>query len=696
MPTVLKFKTFPEILADSFVSIRALLGSGLALLPAQVLRSILEVTALSDAEQYVQIARLLDLFALDECKGDDIDRKARDYGSDFFKDLRRRPARTSISKISVSDGTLLKRAVLAAAVQKGATTFTVPAGTGSPFPTSGALVLERGTAREERIAYTRLNDTFTTIEPAALAFPHAINGEVLTVAIQSYITAGVGIGALSVTLAAGTGAAWPASGNVILDRDNANREKLAFTRVGDVLTIAATTFAHAIKATAILSTNGSDRAIASGLTCYAPATTAGKQVTFRINDAGPFSLLDGDYVSSLIPVESDAVGAATLVGASTISKWTSPPFVNATVTNPLAATRGADREKDDPYKARIKAFIQSLSRGTPLAIQTLVTGLYDETSNAEVAFAQVVEPVAPGTSILYITDGTSGFTLDQQVFAGRDVLIRDATAGDRRAKLSKYGPFQKVISPDNQRTPRLFKSSLAGSATSVGANYLEDTSLSMNPGDYLNYYLKTDDDQFFQITGNTGIRFTLNAGGATPSLGSYSVFDLSATPLAPDTDYIFNEATGDLELAVALAAHHALVAADDNNTLVGAYTYTSGLGAYVQRKVNGDPTDFNTFPGIRASGTKVLVAVPTVTSPGFVIQVVAAKGFTDAQLAPLVEAAVTNYVNSLGIGEDIVLAKIIGLVQAIPGVADVYILSPLANVPVPDGQMARDPNVQVA
>ena len=205
----------------------------------------------------------------------------------------------------------------------------------------------------------------------------------------------------------------------------------------------------------------------------------------------------------------------------------------------------------------------------------------------------------------------------------------------------------------------------------------------------MGFILKTDDDQFYTITANTAVRVSINAGGSTPSLGSYAIFDFS-TVLVPGTDYIFNRTTGDLEMVTALVAHDSVVAANDGAAPgVGAYTYTAGLGAYVQRVVNGDRTVPEDFPGLKALGTNVLVLAPTVVSETFEVQVVAARGFSDVQLAALATSAIETYVNSLGIGVNIVLSEIVRLVKNIPGVDDVRMILPTTNIAVPDGQIPR-------
>ena len=360
--------------------------------------------------------------------------------------------------------------------------------------------------------------------------------------------------------------------------------------------------------------------------------------------------------------------------------------------------RGRDRENDDAYRERLRDFIQSLNSGSALSIETALAGRVDTFSGRIIAFAQVVEPVSPGESTLYVTDGSVTFSIDFQVFAGRDVLISDADLGDARSRLNNLGPFKEIATPLAMRTPRIFKSLERGVADSVGADFLEDSTQTLTPGAHVGQYLKTDDDQFYLITANTAIRFTISAGGATPSLGAYAVIDFTASPLEPGVDYDFSQSTGELELTVALVANDALVAADDGAApSVGAYTYTRGLAAFAQRLVNGDPSDLQNFPGLKSTGTQVLVTAPTVISPSFTVQVVTASGVTDADLEDTVKGVIQAYVNGLGIGDNIILSEIIRLVKGLAGVNDTKLLAPTSNVSVPDGQLARidDTNITV-
>jgi hypothetical protein len=233
----------------------------------------------------------------------------------------------------------------------------------------------------------------------------------------------------------------------------------------------------------------------------------------------------------------------------------------------------------------------------------------------------------------------------------------------------------------------LFKSSERGISTAVGVNYVDDTTKSWTINAFVGFYLKTDDNQFYEITANTATRLTV---AGTPSSGSYALFDFSVAPLIPGTDFAFNEATGDVELTSSLVVHDSLVAASDGASVgLGAYQYSTGLAAYVQRVVNGDDGDFLNMPGLRALGTRCVVAVCNVVTRTFTLKVVAARNYTDAQLRSPVQVAVQTYVNSLGIGANVILSEVVRQVKSLPGVDDVLIIDPQANFTVASGQLIR-------
>jgi uncharacterized phage protein gp47/JayE len=697
MPTSLRFLTYPELLANMFAHAAAPASSG-GIGPAadlnrgSQLRTILECAALSDADQHVQMSRIPNLFSLDKCRGDDLDQRAAEIGSEILVDLRRLQANTSTASIVVGNGTFLQKTTIAIDATHDSATFVVVNGTA--FPTSGAVTLNAGSANAEELIYTRSGNTFTVVLSGTLTVlqrSHASGEPVTSVSIRSTLASGVIVGATTATLLAGTGAAWTATGTIIFDRSTTTQEKIAFTRSGDTLTLATSaTFAHSAGSTVIQGTDGTDHVIPVGAQPNVPPSRSTPQINFSVQQPGG-TLFDGDFVSGLIPVQSVLVGASTRVGGNQITGWTTPPFAGATVTNPSSATRGADREDDDTYRQRIKDTVQSFSGGgTPLSIVTKVKGLEDPETGAQVAFVQMVEPVLPGQSLLYITDGTSGFSLRQQPFLGRDVIISDASVGDARGKLGTYGPPYSY-STTSPVSPRLFSSAgtARGVSTSVGTNFLEDTTQSFTVNAFAGMFLKTIDNVFRQIASNTAIRFVLSSGDS-PTSGAFSVYNLLGSPLVPGTDFSFNPSTGDIELVTSLSLHDGLVAASDGaSPSLGAYLYSSGLAAHVQRTVNGDPADYSTFPGLRVGGNWVLVAVPTTISQAFVLSVVPARGFTLAQLVSPVQIAVQTMINASGMGAKIEISDLIVAVKLVPGVDDVIPVTPSANISVPSGTLMR-------
>lgn len=717
MPTPLKLKTFTQIMSGMFNTARSLLGMGVDLNRGSVIRTVFEASALQDSEQYVQIGRLMDLFSIDTCFNEDLDRRALDFGLIFDEEFGRFGAMTSIGHVIIGDSNLQpSKGILEFDATAGDTSFSIfqNAAPNDFITIAGSAVFFVKIGRpdinqqETVLVSAVLGGSPTELVCTILAplgglqFLHRAGENVRLSAVATQVAAGIGAGATSVTVLAGTGAAFPGS-TIIFDRDVPSlRESRPLTGVvGDTLSwTAPTSFAHALGSMVIKSTVGSDRALGAGLSIFVPVNFGTQQIDFVTTEAS--TLLDGDRETQAIAIESKLPGAGTKATSNTIIAFQSKPFPTATVTNPDPCIRGRDRELDTQYKIRLKKLLQSLSRSTKNAIEVRVQGLLDPTSQKVVEFAQVQESVGYGVSNLYITDGSATFVIDTQVVSGREVLISSAKTGDRRARLRGNAPYAFLYDPLNpgNTTPRLFKSLDRGTATAVGANSLTDTNhVGGFPPGHVGFWLKTDDDQFYQITGAAGFTLTLAAGGATPSLGNYAIFNLNADPLKPsivnppllNEDYVFDPSTGDLELilANALTNKDALIVADDNVPGIGRYTQTLGLGAFVQKVVNGVPTDFQNFPGIKAAGTQVYVKAPNILIPSFVVQIVPAEGFTDAQLTDPVRSAVERTVNSGGIGQQVILSDIIVEVKKTTGLKDAKILSPSDNIQVLPNELVR-------
>lgn len=111
--------------------------------------------------------------------------------------------------------------------------------------------------------------------------------------------------------------------------------------------------------------------------------------------------------SGLVAAVAEEPGSDGNVAANTIIKFVSKLAGVDEVTNPSAFQFGSDQETDDAFRARIKAYIASLSRSTITAIESAVLGAQDPTTGATVLFVKAIEDVVNrGYVTTYIDDGT--------------------------------------------------------------------------------------------------------------------------------------------------------------------------------------------------------------------------------------------------------------------------------------------------
>lgn len=161
------------------------------------------------------------------------------------------------------------------------------------------------------------------------------------------------------------------------------------------------------------------------------AADANGTIRYRTSAAG--SILAGNTQSAPIPVTATEAGTRGNVDANTIVRILSRIAGVTAVTNPSAVTNGQDRESDESFRARIKAFVRSLARGTVAALEATAKNAR-LTDGSRVLFAKVFEdPFENGYVQLYIDDGTGNTdTFDTTYIAGYDVILSPALGGERR------------------------------------------------------------------------------------------------------------------------------------------------------------------------------------------------------------------------------------------------------------------------
>lgn len=235
---------------------------------------------------------------------------------------------------------------------------------------------------------------------------------------------------------------WSTTGNVYLGRGTTNFEgPLPYTSIvdnGTFFTINLSTSLekdHLLSESVIDGQNTTDRQILAGTKVRIPANNISPEIEYvTLRDS---VIPAGEDVSDSIPVVAVNAGSASNAGINTITLFSTPPFVGATVTNTNAFINGRDSESDESFRDRIKAYSSSLARGTKQAILSAVKGVSDETDGKQVESAFITEPAYIGDpSILYIDDG-QGF---QPSYSGQsvDLLIASASGTEEFLQLANY------------------------------------------------------------------------------------------------------------------------------------------------------------------------------------------------------------------------------------------------------------------
>ena len=248
------------------------------------------------------------------------------------------------------------------------------------------------------------------------------------------------------------------SGTLIIGRGTGNEEEVTYS-------VAPTNFSnyyrftldsalvnnHVVEETVILK-QGSDEVILAGTILRVPATGTSDEIQFTLDNDQ--TLLAGEASVDNCNVTAVAAGTDSNISIGAISgtsAFPNPPFSGARATNTAKFTTGTDRESDDELKDRIKAAVQSLSKGVKQAIQNAIVGLVDQVTSKRVVSASIVLPqTETGPVKVYIDDGT-GFepSFSQKGF---ETVISSSTSGEERLQLDEF-PLAKAQIENNKIEP---------------------------------------------------------------------------------------------------------------------------------------------------------------------------------------------------------------------------------------------------
>ena len=151
-------------------------------------------------------------------------------------------------------------------------------------------------------------------------------------------------------------------------------------------------------------------------------------VKYRTTAAGQITA--GNTSSAPVDVVALEAGERANVDGASIVKFVSRVAGVTAVTNAVSLENGRDRESDREFRARLKSYVQSLSRGTVTALEGFARNVR-LSDGRRVLFAKVVEGITPsGLVDLYIDDGTGGVEEYSVTYLGApDTLLAAALGG---------------------------------------------------------------------------------------------------------------------------------------------------------------------------------------------------------------------------------------------------------------------------
>lgn len=435
---------------------------------------------------------------------------------------------------------------------------------------------------------------------------------------------------------------------------------------------------HSVGDRVSLVSGASSRSVNTSTVIQTPPTATQSPKTFITQE--PAFIVAGNFFSNEVLVQAQSTGPGSNVSANRLVQFAgSPPFAGAGVINLVPASGGALRESDAQFRTRALRVLQSLSRGTPLAVRTAAVGVTDPATGQRAVSANIIEDFENNEVLVYIDDGT-GLT--------PDTLTLPSSSIDNGGSPLSVGSATVPVD-DSSAFP------------SSGHLLLEDDGV--NPSELVAFVSKDDATNTLILGSPTT---ALHADGATVltvdiitdnSEPGRSRFRFQNYPVVRGTDRIFydpgsgieelatsrytlNKGNGEFQLS-------SLSGAATGSTLFAHYTYYTNLIREVQRTLEGDIDNANRYPGVKAAGVFLSVEAPLLRRVSVVASISAQEGFREEDLVSSVRGRIENYISSLGIGDNVVVSKIIDEAHNVRGVRDITITLPSSNVTVLENEL---------
>lgn len=336
----------------------------------------------------------------------------------------------------------------------------------------------------------------------------------------------------ALTINGDSATSFPQSGQIVVGRGTANTETVGYSSISDNgnyvtfnLTVALG-LDHGTDETIVFA-QGGNRTIAAGTVVKVPASDLSPQISFVTQTTAV--ILDGEVEATNISVVATEPSSLANVPVGAIALYDSQPFSTATVRNPSRVTNGKDDETDQELRDRIKAHIQSLSRGTGKSIITGVIGILSEVENKRVVSASLIEPTLPADVVkLFIDDGTGFVPTFKDV--GYEQIVASATGGEKFLKANNFPILKAFVETQNSEPYNISIGQdllvevggkvetitfLTGDFASVGAATAQEVLRKINAnaagfearvssgGSKLRIFSRTNADEQIRVTGGT-------------------------------------------------------------------------------------------------------------------------------------------------------------------------------------------------
>jgi uncharacterized phage protein gp47/JayE len=414
------------------------------------------------------------------------------------------------------------------------------------------------------------------------------------------------------------------------------------------------------------------RVINAGQTIQNPATQSSAAKLYATTEQA--FITAGNFYSNEVSVKSTIAGSAGNATSSQVRQFVgNPPFTGAGLVSITNMAGGRDIETDEDLVKRAIEQITSLSRGTVLAVKSAAKGVEDLTTGQRVLSSNLVEDFLNNEVIVYIDDGT-GFIPDYTSLPENNIT-GGSSAGDLSILLvdgsnfSSSGNILIVDGADSELLEYVTKPTANSLFLNTATSDAHTAGTPVIFVDILSTSTELNQKRFrfsnFPVVRNTEVIYKLEPAG-------------DWTQLVRNIDYVINKGTGHIILVTALPA---------TSQLVANYDYYINLAATVQKVLEGDPNDEINFPGVKAAGINLSVEAPTIRRITVQASISAKPGFVETDLYDDVRIKIEQYITSLGLGEDVIISRIIDAAHDNAGVASVRISIPEQDVVILENEL---------